>query len=178
MKTPSLSTLLALAAALAIPAAAVAEDKPAPKNPDEPSKPTVKPAPADPAKPAEKKAPGEPSKPVVKKAPGEPSKPVVKKASGEPSKPVVKKDAPADSAKPVAKKPGVGGRTLEFAELRDRCDENGDGTISLAEFQKSKGNKEAASVENWFRSRIGTGTVSCRKQTSPRWTRRSRESEE
>lgn len=91
-------------------------------------------------KPGEKKPDG--GGKVIAKKPNGDQKPAAKKpdASGKVGK------------KPTAdKKPGSQAAGSEFAEIRNRCDEDKNGTISLNEFKTHQpAGKDPASVVTWF----------------------------
>lgn len=94
--------------------------------------------------PTKKPAP-DGDKPAIKKLPPGPSKPAVKKPGGK---------KPNVVANPGNKKFGGGGQAkAEFNEILNRCDNNKDGSVSLAEFRSHQGAKAPASVDKWFSGR-------------------------
>lgn len=129
-----------------------AKKKPTPEGATPPVKKMV----ADGTTPPVKKKPAsEGSTPPVKKvATAGTTPPVKKKPAPEGSTPPVNKAAAGEDAPSVKKKPGASAGKNEFASVLERCDDNRDQAVTLAEFQKNQpAGKDAAAVEKWFLTR-------------------------
>lgn len=129
-----------------------AKKKPTPEGATPPVKKVV----ADGTTPPVKKKPAsEGSTPPVKKvAAAGTTPPVKKKPAPEGSTPPVKKVIADGATPPVKKKPGAPAAKDEFASVLERCDENRDHAVTLAEFQRNQPEgKDAAAVEKWFQTR-------------------------
>lgn len=105
--------------------------------------------------PAKKKPTAEGATPPVKKVVADgTTPPVKKKPASKGSTPPVKKVAADGDAPSVKKRPGASAGKNEFASVLERCDDNRDQAVTLAEFQKNQpAGKDAAAVEKWFQTR-------------------------
>lgn len=161
------SFLVALVTVLFLAGSPQAGEKPAKEPADtskpitkesapETSSPPVKKVVSDEATPPAKKKPTpEGSTPPVKKVVADgTTPPVKKKPASEGSTPTVKKVIADGATPPVKKKPGAPAAKDEFASVLERCDENRDHAVTLAEFQRNQPEgKDAAAVEKWFQTR-------------------------
>lgn len=161
------SFLVALVSVLFLAGSPQASAKPA-KEPAESPTPTTKvPAPKASSPLVKKIVTDEAIPPIKKRAASDGAAPPVKKVATAGTTPPVKvKPTPWGSTPPVKRvvaggvtppvktKPGAPAAMEEFASVLDRCDQNRDQAVTLAEFQKNQpAGKDSAAVEKWFHTR-------------------------